>query len=70
MKNSIDLAKHIQQKLNIEEEGYVVPKMNRFDSTIIAAYKNLDGSKKLYTIKVTELVTSINLEQINSPIVA
>jgi hypothetical protein len=67
MKDAINLAKHIQQKLNLEEEGYVVPKINRFDSTLIAAYNNADGSKKLFTIKVTELVTTMNLDSMITP---
>jgi hypothetical protein len=67
MKNSIELATWIKSTLAEDQKGFIPPKMQQFDSMIVAVFANSD-EKKLYTIKVTELVSSVNLNEAIAPV--
>lgn len=67
MQNSIELATWIKSTLAEDQKGFTPPKMQQFDSMIVAVFGKGD-EKKLYTIKVTELVSSVNLNEAIPPV--
>lgn len=67
MQNAIELTTLIKNSLAEDEKGYTPPKMQQYESMIVAVYTNGDRNK-LYTIKVTELVSSVSVSNTAPPV--